>query len=206
MPVVDLGDVVASITAPPGSVCFPRRVVLRETAEKKRYLEMWLGDVLEVSKDVSNSHGSFYADGMTRSILEGPMTNADFPQSFSPPSHSRYPNSRSRMWRRPVNPRKPQRNSSSLQISEKVSQARNGPPSSYSAGMRPLFRIIPPLPQCLLLSLKITPFSSASQYSRLWTNTRYLLLVTNTPVTVDSWELGGVIIVRQGFGRLNCPS
>ncbi|KAJ7879153.1 hypothetical protein B0H13DRAFT_2346178 [Mycena leptocephala] len=62
VPAIDLGDVAASITAPPGSVCFPRRVVLRETAEKKRYLEMWLGDVLEVSKDVSKSHGSFYAD------------------------------------------------------------------------------------------------------------------------------------------------
>lgn len=42
---------------------FPRRAVLRETAEKKRFLEIWIGDVLEGSKDVTKSHGSFYSDG-----------------------------------------------------------------------------------------------------------------------------------------------
>ncbi|KAJ7687487.1 Alpha/Beta hydrolase protein [Mycena rosella] len=59
---VDLGDVVASTSAPVDSVCFPRRAVLRETAEKKRYVEMWIGNVLEVSEDVSNAHESFYSD------------------------------------------------------------------------------------------------------------------------------------------------
>ncbi|KAJ6483537.1 Alpha/Beta hydrolase protein [Mycena vitilis] len=61
-PAVDTGDIVASIAAPDGSVCYPRRAVLRETVEKKRYLEMWVGDALEVSKDVTESHGAFYSD------------------------------------------------------------------------------------------------------------------------------------------------
>ncbi|KAJ6541002.1 Alpha/Beta hydrolase protein [Mycena vulgaris] len=61
-PAIDVGDVVATISAPAESVCFPRRAVLRETTEKKRYVEMWIGNVLEVSEDVSSSHESFYSD------------------------------------------------------------------------------------------------------------------------------------------------
>jgi acylaminoacyl-peptidase len=66
-PAVDVGDVVASASAPSGSVCFPRRAVLRETTDKKRYVELWVGDVLEVSEDVSTTHESFYSDGRVKS-------------------------------------------------------------------------------------------------------------------------------------------
>ncbi|KAJ7495496.1 Alpha/Beta hydrolase protein [Mycena latifolia] len=61
-PAVDASDIVSSIAAPSGSICFPRRAVLRETAEKRRYVEIWIGNVLEVSEDVSDSHESFYSD------------------------------------------------------------------------------------------------------------------------------------------------
>lgn len=69
-PAVDTGDVKASIVAPADSVCFPRRAVLRETvAEKKRYLEIWLGDALEVSKDLTKIHGPLYSDGAIRRTI-----------------------------------------------------------------------------------------------------------------------------------------
>jgi hypothetical protein len=55
-PGVDMGDVMASIAAPPGSVSFPRCAVLRQTSKDKRYLEIWVGDGLEVSKDVTKAH------------------------------------------------------------------------------------------------------------------------------------------------------
>ncbi|KAJ7783963.1 Alpha/Beta hydrolase protein [Mycena maculata] len=61
-PAADVGDVVASISAPSGTVCFPRRAVLRETTEKKRFVEMWIGNVLEVSRDVNECHDAFYSD------------------------------------------------------------------------------------------------------------------------------------------------
>ncbi|KAJ7764324.1 Alpha/Beta hydrolase protein [Mycena metata] len=61
-PTVVPGDVVASISAPAESVCFPRRAVLLETPEKERHLEIWVGNVLEASKEVTEAHGSFYSD------------------------------------------------------------------------------------------------------------------------------------------------
>ncbi|KAJ7087977.1 Alpha/Beta hydrolase protein [Mycena belliarum] len=61
-PAVDAGEMVVSVSAPADSECFPRRAVLRETAEKKRYVEIWIGTILEVSEDVSAAHGSFYSD------------------------------------------------------------------------------------------------------------------------------------------------
>ncbi|KAJ6554236.1 Alpha/Beta hydrolase protein [Mycena capillaripes] len=76
-PAVETGDVVASIVAPAGSVCFPRRAVLRETtAEKKRYLEIWVGDALEVSKDVTKNHGSFYSDEFFSALSFSPSESA----------------------------------------------------------------------------------------------------------------------------------
>lgn len=68
-PAIDAGDVVASISASPGTMCFPRHAVLRETTEKKRFVELWMGNALEVSKEVSDSHDSFYSEGTFSSIL-----------------------------------------------------------------------------------------------------------------------------------------
>ncbi|KAJ7123544.1 Alpha/Beta hydrolase protein [Mycena epipterygia] len=75
-PAVDVGDVVASFSAPAESVCFPRRAVLRETTEKKRYVEMWVGSVLESSLDVSDSHGAFYVDEFFSALSFSPSESA----------------------------------------------------------------------------------------------------------------------------------
>ncbi|KAF7344008.1 Peptidase-S9 domain-containing protein [Mycena venus] len=75
-PAVDVGDVVASTAAPTGSACFPRRAVLRETTEKKRFLEIWIGDVLEGSKDVTKLHGSFYSDEFFSALSFSPSEMA----------------------------------------------------------------------------------------------------------------------------------
>ncbi|KAJ7891008.1 Alpha/Beta hydrolase protein [Mycena olivaceomarginata] len=72
-PAVEMGDVVASIAAPAGSVCFPGSVVLRQTSEEKRYLEIGVGDVLEVSKDVTKAHKSFYSDEFFSSLSFSPL-------------------------------------------------------------------------------------------------------------------------------------
>ncbi|KAJ7224591.1 Alpha/Beta hydrolase protein [Mycena pura] len=61
-PAVDTGDVVAAIFAPASSVCFPRQAVFRETTDEKRYLEVWTGNTLELSTDVTSSHQSFYSE------------------------------------------------------------------------------------------------------------------------------------------------
>ncbi|KAF8161894.1 Alpha/Beta hydrolase protein [Mycena galopus ATCC 62051] len=73
-PAVDMGDVIASIAAPSGSFCFLHRAVLRETAEnKRRYIEIWVGDVLAVSKDVTEAHGSFYSDEFFSAVSFSPF-------------------------------------------------------------------------------------------------------------------------------------
>ncbi|KAJ6620498.1 Alpha/Beta hydrolase protein [Mycena sp. CBHHK59/15] len=72
-PAIDVGDVVASVSAPVDSVCFPRRAVLRETAyHQHRYIEIWIGDVLEASRDVSAIHGAFYLDEFFYSLTFSP--------------------------------------------------------------------------------------------------------------------------------------
>ncbi|KAJ7153100.1 Alpha/Beta hydrolase protein [Mycena crocata] len=75
-PAQDLTDLVASTSAPLGSLSFPRRAVLRETAEKKRYIEIWIGNVLEVSKDVTGSHRSFYTDDFYSALSFSPSESA----------------------------------------------------------------------------------------------------------------------------------
>lgn len=61
-PLLDF-DLVASVVSPSGK----RRAVLREAksgaAQGKRFVEVWSGDILEASVDVSEKHGAFYADG-----------------------------------------------------------------------------------------------------------------------------------------------
>ncbi|KAF8995396.1 Alpha/Beta hydrolase protein [Cyathus striatus] len=61
-PLQDVGDVVLSVTSPSKK----RRAVLREVKsdgkDAKRLVEVWLGDRLETTLDVSERHGTFYAD------------------------------------------------------------------------------------------------------------------------------------------------
>ncbi|KAJ7060196.1 Alpha/Beta hydrolase protein [Mycena amicta] len=59
----DMGDIVASKYAPVDSICYPRRAILRETTSKKRHLEIWIGNTLEVSKDLTETHSSVYTEG-----------------------------------------------------------------------------------------------------------------------------------------------
>ncbi|KAF7374165.1 Peptidase-S9 domain-containing protein [Mycena sanguinolenta] len=75
-PAVDMGDAVASFSAPPRTVCSPYRAVLRETTEKKRYIEIWAGDVLAMSKDVTEAHGPFYTDEFLSALSFSPIDMA----------------------------------------------------------------------------------------------------------------------------------
>jgi hypothetical protein len=47
------------------------RLVLRETGDKdkKRFAEIWAGDILEICKDVTDIHGPFYNDGTSRLVM-----------------------------------------------------------------------------------------------------------------------------------------
>ncbi|KAJ7605881.1 Alpha/Beta hydrolase protein [Roridomyces roridus] len=71
-PAVDTGDVVASLSAELDGKCFPRRAVLRETLEKKRFVEIWVGGTLEVSQDVTDSHEGFYSDEIISTLAFSP--------------------------------------------------------------------------------------------------------------------------------------
>ncbi|KAF7374179.1 Peptidase-S9 domain-containing protein [Mycena sanguinolenta] len=75
-PAVDTGNVVASFTAPAGSFCSSYHAVLRETTEKKRYIEIWDGDVLAASKDVTETHGPFYSDEYFSALSFSPIDMA----------------------------------------------------------------------------------------------------------------------------------
>jgi acylaminoacyl-peptidase len=61
----EAGDMVASAMSPSGTLL----AVLREQADqalsggKKRYVELWREENLEISLDVTEKHGSFYTDG-----------------------------------------------------------------------------------------------------------------------------------------------
>jgi len=58
----DTSDIQASIVSPSKS----RVAVLRQTSEqdkKKRYVEIWAGDRLEASQEVSSTHGAFLTEG-----------------------------------------------------------------------------------------------------------------------------------------------
>lgn len=59
-PPVDLSDTLVSVLSPSGL----RRGVLRETKDKKRFAEVWIGDRLEAIKDVSKDHDEFYTQRM----------------------------------------------------------------------------------------------------------------------------------------------
>ena len=63
-PAQDMGDAVASFVSPSGT----HLVVLRESTTNDidaRFVEVWQGDLLMWSKDVTGEHGSFYTDGMS---------------------------------------------------------------------------------------------------------------------------------------------
>jgi Acylamino-acid-releasing enzyme, N-terminal domain len=54
-------EVVASAISPSGKLT----AILRETnsGDKKRFVEIWEGERLEASVNVSKTHGAFYTDG-----------------------------------------------------------------------------------------------------------------------------------------------
>ncbi|KAF7297410.1 Peptidase-S9 domain-containing protein [Mycena indigotica] len=58
----DMGDIVASTYATKDSVSYPRRAILRETTSNKRFLEIWLGNTLEASRDITEDHGAVYTE------------------------------------------------------------------------------------------------------------------------------------------------
>ena len=59
VPVLDVSDVRLSATSPSGEL----EAVLRETADKKRIVEIWRAGQLDVSHDVTDAHDAFYNDG-----------------------------------------------------------------------------------------------------------------------------------------------
>jgi Acylamino-acid-releasing enzyme, N-terminal domain len=73
-------EVVASASSPSGKLT----AILRETnsaADKRRFVEIWDGDRLEASVNVTKAHGVFYTDG------EGQFTPIFFPA----PRHTNTP-------------------------------------------------------------------------------------------------------------------
>lgn len=59
-------DIQASAVSPSGD----RKAILRQTSGGKpqRYVEIWVGDLMEVSKDVTSTHGPFCTEGKCRLI------------------------------------------------------------------------------------------------------------------------------------------
>lgn len=57
----EASDIQASAVSPSGKY----KAVLRQTTDDKpkRYVEIWVGDLLQVSKDVTSTHGSFCTEG-----------------------------------------------------------------------------------------------------------------------------------------------
>ncbi|KAF7374260.1 Acylamino-acid-releasing enzyme [Mycena sanguinolenta] len=81
-PAADVGDAVVSYSAPTGNFCSPYRAVLRETTDKKRYIEIWAGDVLTASKDVTERHGAFYSDEFFSALSFSPIDLAFMEEVF----------------------------------------------------------------------------------------------------------------------------
>ncbi|TFK48157.1 alpha/beta-hydrolase [Heliocybe sulcata] len=77
-PSQELSDVVASVVSPSGL----RRARLRELSDatvaggKKRFVEIWHGDKLEVVRDVTASHGEFYSDDTISTLVFNPSETA----------------------------------------------------------------------------------------------------------------------------------
>ncbi|KDQ56032.1 hypothetical protein JAAARDRAFT_70881 [Jaapia argillacea MUCL 33604] len=70
-------DVIASVFSRSGK----RKTLLRETSDqgdggKKRYVEVWFGDVLEASKEVTKLHGTFYSDDYLSTLAFSPSETA----------------------------------------------------------------------------------------------------------------------------------
>jgi hypothetical protein len=67
-------EVVASAISPSGKLT----AILRETnsasGDKKRFVEVWEGERLEASVNVTKAHGVFYADGQFYLLLPRPGT------------------------------------------------------------------------------------------------------------------------------------
>lgn len=51
--------IISTAYSPSGNL----KATLRETDDKKRFVEIWNHDIIVACKDVTDEHGIFYADG-----------------------------------------------------------------------------------------------------------------------------------------------
>ncbi|CAK5282043.1 unnamed protein product [Mycena citricolor] len=75
-PAADVGDIVLSAFAPLGTISYGRQAILRQTSEKKRFVEIWKDNALEVVTEVTDTHGEFYADPMFSALSFSPLDTA----------------------------------------------------------------------------------------------------------------------------------
>jgi hypothetical protein len=78
-------EVVASASSPSGKLT----AILRETntaGDKRRFVEIWDGDRLEASVNVTKAHGVFYTDGEVQStpIFFPVPRHTNTPETFFP--------------------------------------------------------------------------------------------------------------------------
>jgi hypothetical protein len=76
-------EVVASAISPSGKLT----AILRETnsaGDKKRFVEVWEGERLEASVNVTKAHGVFYADGEFLPLSLPPLQAPNTPETFFP--------------------------------------------------------------------------------------------------------------------------
>ncbi|KAL1715585.1 hypothetical protein EV715DRAFT_207107 [Schizophyllum commune] len=72
VPVQDVSDVRLTATSPSGEL----EAVLRETADKKRVVEIWRAGQLDVSHDVTDAHDAFYNDAQYGTLQFSPSETA----------------------------------------------------------------------------------------------------------------------------------
>ena len=80
----DASDIKASTVSPSKS----RVAILRETSDqdkKKRFIEIWAGDRLEASQEVSSTHGAFLTGGK---LISGPWLSIQADTKFADPLSS----------------------------------------------------------------------------------------------------------------------
>ncbi|KAI5886787.1 alpha/beta-hydrolase [Schizophyllum commune H4-8] len=71
-PTQDISDVVLSALSPSGEM----EAVLRETADRKRVVEVWRAGQLDVSHDVTEAHDGFYSDAAYGTLHFSPSETA----------------------------------------------------------------------------------------------------------------------------------
>ncbi|KAJ7730156.1 Alpha/Beta hydrolase protein [Mycena metata] len=157
-PAVVPGDIVASISAPAESVCFPRRAVLLETPEKTRHLEIWVGNVLEVSKEVTEAHGSFYSPMVYLDCFLNRGTESILAEFFSAFSFSLSESA----FMYVAEAKEPEHASEKFKFTPPLGE-------TFGSKKRPTIFIFR-----WETSLLISQFSSGNQYSPPWTTTPYM--------------------------------